>query len=134
MRRLNGFHLIELLITLFLISIISVFAIPRYTQHIVSAKRLEAANMLVKLSVAMEEYQLTHLTYKNATLQALKIPEYVAKNNYQLMIKTADDSEYLLLAMPINEQALRDTRCGQLSLDSVGRKSVTGVGGVDECW
>src|SRR3990167_4188483 len=130
----RGFHLIEILLTLVIISIITLFALPQYTQHLVKQKRLEAATMLMKLALALEKYQLVHANYDDASLDNLKIPEYVAENSYQLAISQAEENDYLITATPLHEQASRDVQCGQLSLDSHGRKNMTGTSSVDACW
>src|SRR3990167_9682244 len=129
----RGFHLIEILLTLVIISIITLFALPQYTQHLVKQKRLEAATMLMKLALALEKYQLVHANYDDASLDNLKIPEYVAENSYQLAISQAEENDYLITATPLHEQASRDVQCGQLSVDPQGLNNLPARRGSGFC-
>jgi prepilin-type N-terminal cleavage/methylation domain-containing protein len=67
---MKGFHLIEILITFSIIGILSMIALPIYSQY------------FTKLSINLEEYYLRHHTYENANLDILHIPEWI--DNYQL--------------------------------------------------
>jgi len=129
----KGFHLIEMLSAMAILSILVSLCLPIYSQYIVQAKRLEAASMLSKLSAAMEKFHLEQNTYEGATLARLNFPITIANNHYQLHIQTTAN-DYTLLAKPIGKQAEKDTACGGLILQADGRKEVTGTGNVNECW
>lgn len=129
----NGFHLIELLTTVAIMSILVTFCLPLYSQYMVQAKRLEAASMLSRLSIAMEKFHIENNTYEGATLAALHFSDTIANNQYQLRIQTANN-DYTLLAQPKGMQAEKDTQCAGLILYANGRKDVTGNGNVSECW
>jgi type IV pilus assembly protein PilE len=134
MLQLNGFSLFELLITLAIIGIVTLVALPAYTEHITHEHRIEAEIALENLAASFEQYNTLHGTYQNATLQSLGSPEYVSKNTYQLNIRTATDTDFLLNAVPCNEQADKDKPCGTLTLNSKGEKGITGQGNVSDCW
>lgn len=134
MEKFNGFQLMELMVTLFIISLLIAISLPRYSHHLVQARRLEAENMLAKLALTIEQYYLSHHTYQGATIAALRFPEFVAKNNYQLKIELADDDTYLLMANPLGFQAEKDTLCGALTLHSSGEKNIRGLGKIEDCW
>jgi type IV pilus assembly protein PilE len=129
----SGFHLVEILVAIAIISIITALSFPLYSQYIVLQRRQEAKSMLLKLGVAMEHYQLENNSYRDATLEKLHFSSLIAKNNYQLVLQVKDN-DYLLIARPINDQAVKDTLCRSLSLDSRGKTEITGNGRVDECW
>ena len=129
-----GFHLIEILIVLAIISILASFSLPSFKNYLVQERRLEAASMLTKLSIAMEQYHIEHNTYQGATLTALNFPELVAKNNYRLNIQTNDATDYKLTAKPQASQAANDQACGGLTLDANGEQGVTGSGKMADCW
>lgn len=131
---MNGFHLIELLIVLTLIGILIALNVPIYSQHQIQENRMEAAGMLAKLAIAMEQYYIDQNTYQNATLSLLHFPELIAKNNYQLIIQSANDENYLLFAKPIHAQAEKDIACGILTLNALGEKSISGSGKMENCW
>jgi type IV pilus assembly protein PilE len=132
--RLSGFHLIEILTTVAIVGILATLCIPLYSQYMVYAKRLEAANMLSQLAIAMEQFHVAHNTYENASLAALHFSETVGRGDYRLGIKTASNNDYLLVAVPIGGQASKDQQCGILMLDANDKKSITGTGNVNECW
>ena len=79
----RGFHLLEILATLTIISLLIAVSLPVYTQYLVKAKRAEVVTVS-KLAFAMEQFHLEHDTYEHARLADLQIPQTVAKNHYQL--------------------------------------------------
>lgn len=129
-----GLHLIELLITLSLIGIAATLTYPAYTRYIVYEKRTEAAGMLVRLSINLEKYYLEHLSFENVSLAALKLPEFIAKQSYQIIIQSATTKDYILLAKPLGKQADEDRKCATLTLNAYGEKGITGNGQVKDCW
>ena len=128
-----GFHLIEIIIALAIISLLAGLSLPLYSQHLIHEKRLEAESMLSKLAIAMEKYHIEQNTYQGATLADLSFPEFILKNNYQLSIQTTAN-DYQLMAKPLGTQAEKDEICGALILKSTGEKETTGTGKSDDCW
>lgn len=131
-KQLCGFHLIELIITLVIISILTSISVPIYSHYIVQGNRLEAIVALGKLATAMERYYLQKGTYKHATFKTLGLSQFI-KNNYRLKIESVAE-DYKLIAIPINTQAERDTKCGTLTLAANGEKTISGSGKVRACW
>ncbi len=129
----DGFHLIEVLITLTIMGILSAISLPTYLHHLTTVRRLEATNLLSKLAIAMEQYHIEHDTYQNATLEALHFPTLIGEQTYQLQIES-HAHQYLLSAIPLGSQATRDARCATLTLTSEGEKGQTGAGKREECW
>jgi type IV pilus assembly protein PilE len=134
MKKTPGFSLIELLITLSIISILSAMALPFYAQHIANERRLEAEMTLNKLAISLEHYYTLHNSYKDATLTNLEFNDKIAHNRYQLVIVSATDSNFELQAKPLDNQARVDLACGTLTLSSSGEKGITGWGNLTECW
>lgn len=131
---MKGFHLIEMLITLMIIAILMATSIPTYSQYLIYEKRLEAVSALAKTAIKMEHYHIEHNTYQGATLQTLHMPARIAKNSYQLIILSAAGNAYVLSAMPLGRQAEKDSTCGILTLNSSGKKSISGPGKLNDCW
>jgi type IV pilus assembly protein PilE len=129
----NGFHLIEVLTTVAIMSILITLCLPLYSQYLVQARRLEAASTLSRLAVAMEKFHIEHNTYQGATLVALHFSDTIAKNNYQLRIQS-ENNDYILLAQPIGKQAEKDTQCAGLILYANGKQAITGNSNVSQCW
>ncbi len=130
----NGFTLIELMITVALIGILSMIALPIYSNHLVHAKRLQAEVALIQLANALENYFLVHHTYEKATLAQLALSDKVANVAYELQITSADNQNYQLTAIPRGKQAQKDTACAALLLNSAGIKTITGTGDSMQCW
>lgn len=130
----SGFSLLELMITLSIIGIMMSMALPIYSHHLIVARRAEAATTLFKLALAMEKYHVENNTYQSATLGNLHFTEIIAKNNYQLIIQTATQHDYVLIARPLGEQAKKDTLCGALTLNAVDEKNIMGTGKITDCW
>jgi len=129
-----GFHLIEILISLSLVSLLAAISLPIYSHYFVKEKRYEAFSTLNKLAIALEQYHIENDTYENATLKKLKFPEKVVNGNYQLQLQSLRADSYRVMAKPIGQQARKDTMCGGLILNSIGEKRITGSGKVEECW
>jgi type IV pilus assembly protein PilE len=130
----KGFHFIEMLVILVIIGVFTTFSLPLYSHYIIKVRRLEAASLLLKLGLAMEEYHIAHLTYQDATLTLLHMPEYIVKHSYQLIIHIATDHDYIIMAKPLNEQKQKDKSCQTLILHASGERKITGNSRVDECW
>ena len=128
-----GFHLIELLITLAIIGILIAISVPIYSQHLVTEKRLEACGMLAKLAIAMEQFNIAQDTYAGATLSMLGFPSKIVRENYQLNINLATFNDYVLAAIPLGNQASKDSACGTLLLNSRGERKIEGPGKIEDC-
>lgn len=131
---MKGFHLIEILITLTILMILLAVSIPTYSHYLVCEKRLEAEAALGKLAILMEHYHIEYNTYQGATLTELKMPQHIAKDNYQLIIQSVNDNDYLISAIPLGDQAEKDDACRTLTLNSLGQKRISGSGNLNECW
>ncbi len=63
MRRASGFTIIELLITVTIISVLVALALPSYTDYVTRSKFTEAWAQLADLRVKMEQYYLDNRRY-----------------------------------------------------------------------
>lgn len=133
MQTQRAFTLLELLTVVVIISLLIMLSYPTYTQHLLKTRRAQAQVALLDLASGMERYYLLYNTYNGATLNNLEINPFTESNAYQLAINQLTQDSYLLLATPLNQQT-QDKGCGTLSLDSMGRKSISGSGSVEECW
>ncbi len=134
MPRSHGFSLLEIIITLAIISIVTALCFPLYSQHIAEEHRLEARMTLEKLAAALENYYLSHNTYQGATIENLGFSTMIAKDNYQLAITSLTSTTFSLTATPMASQAEQDLLCKTLILNATGGKNITGEGQVSDCW
>jgi type IV pilus assembly protein PilE len=133
MKNHQGFHLVEVLFTLAIISITAALSYPVYSDYMMYTRRMEAENTLTKLALAMEKFRVEHQSYENATLNDLHFPDIIVKNHYRLAIQQASNTSYVLTATPLGKQTKDDT-CATLSLNAKEEKGITGNGSLDECW
>ena len=129
----SGFTIIELLIVITIIGIFSVVSYPSYNAYLIKTKRTFAIVALTDLAGRMEEYYFLNNSYKDATLENLKINISQYKNYYTLKIDTKQDA-YVLIASPVGEQAKNDVLCGSLIIDQNNIRSISGDGSIEECW
>ena len=128
-----GFSLLELLITLAIVSILAVIIYPSYNFYIVKIRRNNAAIALIDIAASMEEYYAINNKYDGATLNNLQIDDSGYKDFYQINI-TANADSYSLKADPIGVQKDMDELCQSLILDQNSKKSITGTGIASDCW
>lgn len=134
MRHSFGFNLIELLITLSILSLLVGLSLPLYSTYLSQTRRLQAEAILQKLAIAVEQYQLTGNPLSDVSLAKLEFPEFIVAQHYQLKILVITNAEYELQAIPLLAQAKQDAHCATLILKSSGEKAVTGDRAVHECW
>lgn len=124
-----GFSLIELLIVLSIICILAAISYPIYKNQIIKTRRYNAIIELIDLSGRLEQYYNENHTYENATLNNLHANN---KNKfYELNIKKATEKIYSIQAIPKKN---KDTKCGTLSIDQLGNKSISGAGTINDCF
>lgn len=142
-KRSSGFTLIELMITVAIIAILAAVATPSYFSYVLKSRRADAKVALSEVSQRQEGYYADNNKYA-PSLDVLKLDNagFVKKSGnyqskegyYQLQIQVdANGQKYTLKAIPQAAQAA-DVRCAELSLDSTGKKTISGVGTVKECW
>ena len=129
--KIKGFNMIELITVLSIVAILTALAVPSYVSYITHERQVAAKTELVRLASLMEAFYTENNTYQGATLAKFRMPEYIAQNNYQLIINQASQSNYEVLAKPINNQAKKD-RCGVFTINSQGARRSEGQ--MQECW
>lgn len=140
MKKHNGFTLIELMITVTIIAILAAIAFPSYTQYLVRSNRAAAASFVLGVASKQEQYNLDARQYASSlsTLGFPTVPAEVSSNYTVAVIadNTLAPPTYSITATPIpgGNQANRDTKCGTLSIDQVGNRTISGTGMVATCW
>lgn len=123
----HGFTIIELLITLAIVGILASIAYPSYQKHIAKVRRNQAIIAIHDTAAQLEQHYNTEHSYKNFTI----------KNNdkdfYRFELETKIN-DYKFSAVPVGTQAQRDKKCGTLTLDQLGVKTISGSGNLISCW
>ena len=134
----RGFSLFELLVVLLVVGILAALALPAYRHHTLRVNRSEAMTLLLQLQSAEESHYLRHDAYtvsiEPAPPVGLGMSVGGASGKYTLSVSLAADGQsYIATATPVGSQAA-DVECSAFSIDARGRRAVTGVAGVRQCW
>jgi type IV pilus assembly protein PilE len=133
--RQQGYTLLELLLTVSIVTIVTSIALPSYQNHVLRSHRSDAMSGLMQVANAQEKFYLQNNTYAS-TLAELNI-DGTRSGYYDLTIPVADVNEFQAVATPASgsPQAGDDT-CATFTIDSTGALGATGSGGdtTTECW
>lgn len=135
MRKLGGFTLIELMVTVAIVAILAAIALPSYTRYIVRSNRAAVQGYMLEVSGLQQRYLLDARAYApDLTTLNTGAPTSVAPN---YAVATAPNPPasapgFTVTATPIQAQLARDTECGTLTLDQAGTKTASGTG--SRCW
>jgi type IV pilus assembly protein PilE len=135
----GGFTLIELMIVLVVVAVLASVAYPSYSEYVVRTKRAEGKAALLDAAQSLERQFTNYNTYPSS-LSAAGVRTHSGdspgKAAYTLAIAAGTTgtlaSSYVLTATPTNGHV--DPKCGNLSIDQLGRKGETGSLTVAECW
>ncbi len=95
----NGFTLIELMITVAVVGILTMIALPSYRDYVKRGKLTEAFNQLSACSLTMGQYYQDNRTYVSA-------PACPNTSNFTLSTPTATATTYILQADGIASSAV----------------------------
>jgi type IV pilus assembly protein PilE len=120
--RSKGVTLIELLVTLAIVGILAIIAIPSFTEQVAKSRRSEAIRGLGDLQLRQERWRANHLSYAisgetDADGNTFTVP---VVENYTITISNRLPTGYTLTA----------TRAGAQSGDRCGNFVLTVVNGV----
>jgi len=142
-----GFTLIELMITVAIVSILAAIAYPSYAEQVARSRRGDAQAALLNAAQWMErQYTISNAYNKLPTGAAiddlqlsLKVPlqprtaeAYTLSFGTTTASTTPTDSAYSLRMVP--KDSMSSDKCGTFALDNTGAKAVSGAAGVSACW
>ena len=137
MYKQRGFTLIEILIVVAIVGIIAAVAVPSYETFLKKTRRTEAKTLLVEIAGEQQRYFSENNTYAD-TLTTLGYPTDIVKSEsgyYTASVTSADASSFSIdTARPAGSPQLSDAACGDFSINSLGRKNISGDGTVADCW
>jgi type IV pilus assembly protein PilE len=134
--RLNGFTLIELMITVAIVAILAAIALPNYTQYVERGRRAEAVSILSGARQFAERFYTERRTYVGLAAAMpttlTRSPESGTNIYYNISAVTETATTFLLSATP-NAALWTPTKCGTLSIDQLSTRTVSS-NTVQECF
>lgn len=125
----QGISLIEVIIGVAIVAIIAAIGLPNYQQYRLRSYRLQAATELLTVANHLEDYHLRHHTYAGTDIKKFIDPSI---KHYQFALTLADARRFKLTAKPKGGQS--QDRCGSLSINQLGQKSISGNAKLSQCW
>ena len=152
--RRRGFTLIELMITVAIVSILAAVALPAYTSYIARARRADARTQLLQAAQFMQKFYASNDRYDQdragtAIIDAmpanLKQSPADGTGLYALSIPLGvspltNATSFTLRMIPVAGGSMETDECGGFTLDSLGIRGVwvnSAQGGAalrDKCW
>ena len=120
-------------LSLVLLALISVFALPAYQDYVIRGKRTEGRSALMDAAARLERYYSDNNAFAAAanTLVA-GIDNKSANQHYSISITIASPYQtYTLTATPLT---FSDDKCGNLTLTQAGTKGSSIGGNIRDCW
>lgn len=141
----TGFTLIELVITMLIVSILASIALPSYTQYITKSRRVAAEACLANYANFMERFYASNMRYdKDSTgttdvsLASAGLECATSVNTGQYYTYefngTPTTSTYSLQARPLSSQLKNDAKCGNLRISQTSEHTISGTAVVTDCW
>ena len=127
----KAFSLLELMIATFMISVLTVLAIPAYDEYRTRAERTEVVRELLALASCQAQLRASRGSYDTTACLPGNASEV-----YDFSVTPVGESrvfEFQYSAKPRKPDV--DDRCGTFSIDHLGRRAITGTGEITlECW
>ena len=154
--QLQGFTLIELVVTVTIVGILAAVAYPSYKESIAKGRRSQAASELMAAQQWMDRYYTENFRYDQnsagtATTDASLFPARFSTSPrpgdgvavYTIALSTLARESYVITATRTGNMA--GDRCGNLTIDHLGTKGVAAgsfnssnfanaAAAVKECW
>ncbi len=144
-RRVLGLTLIELMVTLVILSILTAIVYPLYQNQVRKARRVEAKSTLMGIALAEERLLTTSGVYGSAATLGTEYTELLDRMTdvdktpgpdfYD--IKVTNSSTSFEVEAKARGTQLKDTHCRVFTVDQLGQrlaKDSAGAATNDACW
>ena len=127
--------MIELMMTLFIMAILSAIAYPSYLHFLLKRNRSDAITTLAQAQINLERCYAQNFSY-NAPCNTLpSFPQRSTQGFYSIRVAHLGTTTYTLSATPIGYQT-KDATCASISIDQSNVKTAIDSSGVTQtsCW
>ena len=123
-KRIKGFTLVELLITVAIVAILASVAFPAYTDFVARSNRTEGQRELLRIANLQEQYYVDNRAYtSDMNNLGLGADPYITENGYYSIAATLANGGFVLTATALSPQSTNDSGCPELSVTETGKKS-----------
>ncbi len=136
----NGFTLVELMITVAIVALLAMIAIPSYTQYIKRANRSDATKTLTLDAQALERCYSQTFSYAACPGAAAGAGPSV-EGQYTVTITIPDPAQpapsFIISAVPLTPAQQGDTACALFTLNTANTQFAQTSGAVantQTCW
>ncbi|WP_045097646.1 type IV pilin protein [Legionella fallonii] len=132
---MQGFTLVELLITLIIVGILVTIAYPSYKAYLMKSRRSDALQTLTQDQLILERCYSTNFSYSTACGALPAFPQTSTQGFYSITISNLGTSTYTLTATPIGSQA-QDTTCANISVNQANARTANNSSNTSQsiCW
>ena len=129
-RKVLGFTLIELMITVAIVGVLASVVYPSYISFITKSNRSEGQRELLRFANLQEQFFVDFRTYSDDLTTLGESTASIATEHgyYTISVTDSDAAGFTLNATAEGRQADNDTSCSPLTIDQVGAKGPAG------CW
>lgn len=133
--RIRGFSLIELVIAIFVMSILVTIAYPYYGNFLLKSRRSDALVTLAHDQIILERCYAQNFSYSQACNSKPAFPQTSAQGFYTITLTNLGTTTYTLTATPRGVQT-QDTTCARMTVDQANVKTAVDSSGVSQtiCW
>ena len=128
-----GFTLVELVVTMLIISILAAISYPSYTAYMTRANRTDATRQMLLLSEGLQRCYSQAFTYVGCPT----VPAGTTNSPngyYAITVATPTATTYSITANPLAGTSLNDAQCTQFTLTGASVQGASGTAGAAKCW
>jgi type IV pilus assembly protein PilE len=124
-RKTHGFTLIELMVVVAIVVILATIAYPSYEEQMIKTRRAEGRAAMLEVATRLERCFTRFNAYDHAACAGLASMR--SENGYYQVSASAINTTFFSLQAQPQLAQVKDTKCGTLTLTSVGVRGQSGT-------